>query len=366
MSSFLLRSAIALLFYFGGSAEAHKYNIPAKVQPGTAIADLVYSSSLGLDALKISSVTNTSWDWWYFDVVSLNPDDRSSFTVVFYAASYNALPTFLPASDAATWVQIIGSYPNGTLWGSTDTIDTNGATVTIGQDFTEGVWADSGFSWTGSSSEYLISIDSPALGVKGTMSLNAIAPSHLPCGEVTNDGTMLLGGQVGWVNIIPDAVAVVDLVVGGEPFKFSGSGYHDKNWAGVPFATDVQSWYWGHARFGPYSIVWFDMLDLNGTEHVSAYVARDDKIELASCVPNAIKVRPVPDVYPPTLSTPDPTGYQISIESAPKMNVTIGSLVRLVADIPSYGRFSGNVTAVVEGGKVYHGTGLMEQFKLTE
>ncbi|KAF7323457.1 hypothetical protein HMN09_00126700 [Mycena chlorophos] len=366
MSSFLLRSAIALLFWFGVSAEAHKYNIPAKVQPGTAIADLVYSSSLGLDALKISSVTNTSWDWWYFDVVSLNPEDRSSFTVVFYTASYNALPTFLPASDAATWVQIIGSYPNGTLWGSTDTIDTNGATVTIGQDFTEGVWADSGFSWTGSSSEYLISIDSPALGVKGTMSLNAIAPSHLPCGEVTNDGTMLLGGQVGWVNIIPDALAVVDLVVGGEPFKFSGSGYHDKNWAGVPFATDVQSWYWGHARFGPYSIVWFDMLDLGGTEHVSAYVARDDKIELASCVPNAIRVRPVPDVYPPTLSTPDPTGYQISIESAPKMNVTIGSLVRLVADIPSYGRFSGNVTAVVEGGEVYHGTGLMEQFKLTE
>ncbi|KAF7308245.1 hypothetical protein HMN09_00672400 [Mycena chlorophos] len=370
MASFRASIAVALLCCFSESVRAatheHTYSVPAAVQSGPSASQLVYSSSLGLEAPKISSVSNTSFDWWYFDAVSSNPEDFSSVTVVFYTANSNSFP-FLPTMDTVTPVQISGSFPNGTLWGGAEFVGASGASVSISAEghSAKGVWHDTGFSWSASSaSEYHISVDSATLGIKGTISFKAVAPSHLPCGKVENGTTMLLGGQIGWAISVSDSDSFVDLRIGDEQLKFQGLGYHDKNWANIPFTTHVQSWYWGHARVGPYSIVWFDMLDLNNTEHVSAYVSRGDEILVGSCNPGTIQVRPQPMAYPPTLSTPDPTGYQISIPSE-KMQVTVGGLVPLIGANPEYVRFFGNLTAVVDGGKVYHGTGLMEQFKLT-
>ena len=74
------------------------------------------------------------------------------------------------------------------------------------------------------------------------------------------DDTALVMPHVGWSNAVPGAGTHVSLDVRGTRLEFDGFGYHDKNWGDIPFAEAVQSWYWGHAQLGPYTLVWFDAL----------------------------------------------------------------------------------------------------------
>ena len=60
---------------------------------------------------------------------------------------------------------------------------------------------------------------------------------------------------------MPDADATVDLTVGGVPLQFAGAGYHDSNWGADPFVGNLAHTYWGHARVGPFSVVFSDALD---------------------------------------------------------------------------------------------------------
>lgn len=98
--------------------------------------------------------------------------------------------------------------------------------------------------------------------------------------------------HIGWANAIPDANATADFTVSGKKLQFDGYGYHDKNWADQPFAANVHSWYWGHGRLGPYSIVWFDVVGADGNEYISSYAALNGQIIATSCSPGSIMVRP--------------------------------------------------------------------------
>ncbi|KAF7308243.1 hypothetical protein HMN09_00672200 [Mycena chlorophos] len=363
-SAFLVQVAVGLQWVqsaHAGASSAHVFNIPAPVQPGNSTANYVFSSSSGgIDGPKVAPITNSTFQWWYFDVVSTEPGDHSYFVGVFYTTAPPAFP-LLSASDLVTPIHLSGAYSNGTLWSASTMA--NGATISVKGDTVSGVWNDSGMSWSASSaSQYLITIDAPTLGITGTITFNGIAPAHLPCGAPTNGATMLQFPQLGWTNAIPDADAVVDFQVNGESVVFKGSGYHDQNWSNVPLVTHVQSWYWGHGRVGPYSIVWFDGLDLNGTEHVSAYVAQDNKISFASCTLGSIQVRPIPDAYPPVVSTPNPTGYTIDIPDACDggLKFEVGNLTLLGSPSDLYARFSGSLST----GK-HQGVAFLEQFKLT-
>lgn len=57
-----------------------------------------------------------------------------------------------------------------------------------------------------------------------------ITPPHSLCSDAANFSTNLaLGDQgLGWVGILPDAIAHVDVSVNGEKLMFEGYGYHDK------------------------------------------------------------------------------------------------------------------------------------------
>ena len=139
------------------------------------------------------------------------------------------------------------------------------------------------------------------------------------------------------------------------------------------FTSLVASWYWGHGRIGEYSIVWFDFLDPAGTEAVSAYIAKDNEVLIASCTLASISVRPIGQnaTYPPLVGTGNPSGYHIEVDLGQDGTLTadvevLGSLIEVN---PEYGRFVGKMTGEVVplDGDVttgLAGMALFEQFKL--
>lgn len=127
--------------------------------------------------------------------------------------------------------------------------------------------------------------------------------------------------------------------------------------------------------------MWFDYLDLAGAEHVSVYLARDNKIVGASCALGSVVVRPAGNTtYPPTLGTPRPEGYRVSVEldgaetgGAGKVELELTATVTapLVGANPAYARAMGTVSGVISGGAdsetagKLEGVALFEQFQLT-
>lgn len=178
--------------------------------------------------------------------------------------------------------------------------------------------------------------------------------------------------HVFWSNAIPDADAIVDVTFAdGTAMQFTdGVGYHDKNWGDEPFANVVGSWYWGHAHLGSYSLVWFDILGLDGTEYFSGYVAEDGNILPTSCTENAVTVRPwgANDTYPPTPSSGIMQGLEVtfSLDNGTTLsaNVTRGTIV-MDYDDSVYIRALASVSGGIDGGETYEGRGIFEQFALT-
>ena len=171
--------------------------------------------------------------------------------------------------------------------------------------------------------------------------------------------------HIGWANAVPDSNAEVNMYINGTALSFNGYGYHDKNWGDIPFTEATSSWYWGHGRLGPYSIVWFDALDWSGNEYVSGYVTKGSTVLEASCTSGAVTVRPygANSAYPPIAGTNPPTGYDINFNlgSAGTFNVTsVVAGVQIL--VPNYGRYIGPISGTI-GGVNYTGTALYEEFK---
>ncbi|KAJ6454452.1 hypothetical protein C8R47DRAFT_997241 [Mycena vitilis] len=278
------------------------------------------------------------------------------------------------------------TFPNGTqIFVETQA---DAATVTTDGDFSSGDWHDSGFAWRyAPDSGYEIVIDVPYSQIKGSINFQPVrmglqlCERALTCLSVPprttparNGENIEVGPQLGWANAVPDAVSTVDLVVNGTRLSFKGAGYHDKNWSNQPLVTNLASWYWGHGRIGPYSIVWFDFLALNGTEYVSAYASKDDSILVASCQPDSIRVRPSGQnsTYPPLSSTGPPSGYHITLdlgrEGSLELNMTVEAQIAAIPPIytRSTGRITGGLTTAGRAVKEMTGVALFEQFALTE
>jgi hypothetical protein len=115
--------------------------------------------------------------------------------------------------------------------------------------------------------------------------------------------------------------------------------------------------------------VWFDFLALNGTEYVSAYIAKDGDILAASCSADSIQVRPigVNDDYPPTVFSGIPGGFEIRAD--------LGELGTLVVNVTTetvlfnglglYNRLAGSMIGRLNDGDLMTGgVSLYEQFKL--
>lgn len=126
----------------------------------------------------------------------------------------------------------------------------------------------------------------------------------------------------------------------------------------------MDSWYWGHGRLGPYSIVWFDIIGTDGKEHVSSYATLNGEVVSSSC--SGIKVRPTGanSEYPPLTTSGNPEGYHIELDltNGQVLEVNVTTTLVTTDDPGLYSRFTGAISGGVQGSTVYHGVALYEQF----
>lgn len=322
---------------------------------------------------------------YYFDVVSKTED--SYISVMLYDTGPD---TFLFSYVEGPFTALInGSFSNGTAF-HVLVPATGGISVSASDaDGIHANWMGSGFSFTGSSLtngrpvEYELKVDAPEYGVQGTVKFKAVsklafmprlcanesqtALPHYPCSSVLGAGASeMLLPHIFWANAVPDAHAVVDLVINGSHLSIlDGIGYHDKNWGDRPIGYAVSSWTWGHARLGPYSLVWYDALDWKGTEYVSGYVAKHGKILMNSCEPQAVSARPwgANNTYPPVVGTGSPQGLELVFGLGDERliaNVTSGPTV--VNTAGTYMRILGAVVGGI-GRECYKGKVLLEELK---
>jgi hypothetical protein len=176
----------------------------------------------------------------------------------------------------------------------------------------------------------------------------------------------LLLPHLHWSNAVPDAQAIVNLDINGTTFGFTdGVGYHDKNWGDKSVITSPKYWDWGHAQLGPFSIVWYDLLDYNNTEHTYAYVAKHGDISLTSCAKNALKVRQwgTNTTYPPSFGIAKAAGLTARFDlGGGQFLVANLTKEQIVHDEIVYARALGSVTGGIEGQQVYKGRGHYEEF----
>lgn len=337
---------------------------PNTVHAGNSVAQFV-SGSAGFDGPKVTPNNGTSYDWWYFDAVSA--ENNCSIVIVFYIATNTGFPFVL--SGSALSIDFFATFENGTTVVFPINSQPSGeAIIVTNGNGSTGYWNSTGAQWVGtaSMSSYVITINSPTLGIKGSLTLNSVSPAHYPCGPIASGANLEVSPNIGWANAVPDANALADFTINGTPIQFTGPGYHDKNWGVQPFGANVDSWYWGHGRLGPYSLVWFDIVGADGNEYVSSYAALDGTIIASSC--SGIKVRPTGQnsQYPPAVSTGNPEGFHIDLDlpsgQVLEVNVTT-SLV--VVDVGLYARYTGELSGGVQGSTVYTGVALYEEFKLT-
>ncbi|KAK9480216.1 hypothetical protein V1514DRAFT_189721 [Lipomyces japonicus] len=318
--------------------------------------------STAFDGPKVSAVNGSTFDWWYFDVVSA----KASISLVFQTGT-TASVGYPSVLELTNYIQVAGIWPNGTQF-SVPFVPSGPAVVTTVGDGSSANFTGTGFSWTSTPnlSKYFITIDAlETYGIKGTISFRSLAPAHYGLGSVADrSSSELLTPKLGWANAVPDAESHVDLIVGGEQLKFSGRGYHDKNWGSQALNDIVENWYWGHAAVGPYSIVFFDALDHNGVEYTAAYIAESGSpIKVG---PTAI-VRPFGDgiTYPQTNSSIIPDGFNIVIDVGSRGVFEFNTTSRIIAetlDDGGYGytRAQAHFVGGQVGGKKYTGYGLWD------
>ncbi|GME52757.1 beta-eliminating lyase [Neofusicoccum parvum] len=261
-------------------------------------------------------------------------------------------------------------------------MDANGATVTTerGKDGVSGDWEGTGISFRSEDgmNRYIVSVDSPELGITGEMILNTVAPSHYPCtSNIANADTEMIP-TIGWANAIPDSNASAHFTIRDEAtnstqvIEFSeGIGYHDKNWGSTAFSEATSGWEWGHGRVGPYSVVWFDAVDWDNTEYVSGYVAKDGEILSAGCHASSLKARPevsngAEGDFPPLAISTIPTGFilEFEMEDGNVLAVKTSNDVPL-AGTGSYRRWLGSLTGSLGGdSETFEGHGLWEMFNI--
>ncbi|KAK5132436.1 hypothetical protein LTR08_009047 [Meristemomyces frigidus] len=297
----------------------------------------------------------------------LTEGDLSSVVATFYTASPAG---FAALSNTTTILEasLTGTLADGSPFSFS--IFPAEASVVAEIDGSTGYWGPSA-SWSSSpdAKHWTIHFNSSSDNVSGSMTLTSLAPPHLPCGAVKSGATEMLMPHIGWANAVPDAVAHVHFHINGTELAFTGPGYHDKNWGDRQFFESVGSWYWGHGRLGPYSIVWFDARTETGVEHFSAYVAKDGKIVTGSCANGSVVARPWggEDMYPPPATTQNPDGFELRFADVEgrELVVNVTTAVTLVDFGAVYERWTGTLEGgFLDGKGHWKGLALLEEFKI--
>ncbi|GJC97821.1 hydroxyneurosporene synthase [Colletotrichum higginsianum] len=206
-----------------------------------------------------------------------------------------------------------------------------------------------------------------SIGIKGNVVLKSRALARYPCNFNVPGVNQELLPHLSWSNAVPDAEATVNLDINGTSLSFSnGIGYYDKNWGDAPVYTKSRSWDWGHARFGPYSVVWFDILDRTNTERFHAFVAKDGNPVLLSCADSILQVRQWGGdaAYPPVsgLGHVDGLTARFTLEDGQVLvaNVTTDLLIENLGG-GIFTRAIGSVKGGVVGQEIFEGRAMYDE-----
>ena len=171
-----MRSNISLfvvlqLFLTAGAFVTATKVIPPTPGVGATTAEFYSGESPFFDGPKLDFVNGTSFDWWYFDTVS--SDGTYQLTITFFntVATTLGFGSLFPSTN---FVSFTAYFPNGTEYQQFDFAGP--AIVTDGPFGIEGNWTGTGFTFVGSAdlSCYEINIDSPALGIQGSVVFDSV------------------------------------------------------------------------------------------------------------------------------------------------------------------------------------------------
>ncbi|KAG8162437.1 hypothetical protein KVR01_008202 [Diaporthe batatas] len=365
LGSALLTASLAQAKPYGGGVT--KSTLPFSLFEGDVTPEDI-SVEGGLDWPKLApGVNGTTYDWWYFDVVSAT--DNTAVTVVLYNFANGTLA--VPYLGGPLLADLIVTFENGTSVRKF-TAANKGADFQISDKGIASQWNsdESQYSFTGTSLDepnpvYTISIDDPVNSVSGSIKFNSVSPPHYPC-DVNKAGVSEdLFPNVWWANAVPDSDASVDLVIDGEEYHLQGYGYHDKNWGVDSLDKTTKTWYWGHGRVGPYSMVWFDAVEKAGKEHFSSWLVKDGEVLAMSCADQASVVRPWGNnsLYPPTTGLTQPSGYTIRFDLGDDKAFVANFTSKVVSlDMDIYKRQIGPLVGGIEGEEQFEGMSQCEQF----
>ncbi|EEU43350.1 uncharacterized protein NECHADRAFT_82547 [Fusarium vanettenii 77-13-4] len=317
-----------------------------------------------LDGFKMSTpAARKSADFWYFDVFS-KATNQTLNIVFFNSGEFKQYPH--PLS-----VQVSGVFPNGTDF-YYEALADEGVSITNSPQGIQGEWGGIG-SFKGSSLEkpnveYSIKLDSPDMGISGKIKFKSMTPAHYPCdlyGAIGVTQNLLPG--LYWANAVPDAETVVDLKVKDTAIQFKdGVGYHDKNWGNQSIIDGPKYWDWGHGRFGPYSVVWYNLLDYEGKETRRSFVVKDRKVLMVSCDPKSMEVRQKGGkaAWPPTTGLLETDGLSIhyTLPDGQELNVDVTTEIIVRDESGAYQRANGIIKGGIKGKETFKGKAHYEEF----
>lgn len=129
--------------------------------------------------------------------------------------------------------------------------------------------------------------------------------------------------------------------------------------------TNVATWYWGHAHFGPYSLTFLDILHLDSSpERISVYIAKNGVILGVECIGATVRPYGANSEFPPLAGDGNPTGWIVTADLGGQGVFEAKLATRLeVAGYPAlYSRVLSDVSGGFKGKTQYSGIGMNEQF----
>lgn len=219
MKGHTMRAIICTLTALWGATAStlppRSYFFPAGQVNGTSSSD----TEVGLaafDGPHITLANGSASNGWYFDAVS---EDATAAVLATFALGY---------SKESHGILLTIALPNGTTYENNVSVGAlHMRTVGDGsRSYVEG----GGMSWFAAPdlSAYNLTLDLPALGISGSITMRSRAPAHVACGLNSPGASLQWTSTLGYCNPVPDADVSATLLINGSLLSFQGSGYHDQ------------------------------------------------------------------------------------------------------------------------------------------
>ena len=196
------------------------------------------------DGYRAATTAADTFEWWYFD---MQFDDGSTLVVTF-----SNKPHTEPSGPIRPTLLVIWQLADGTSRRLTPVFDaadfsaaTDRCAVRIGSS-----------TVVGALDTYTMHVE--ADGIVADVTMTRGAPSWRPGAGITYFDAAKTH-YLAWVVPVPYGTVEATITEGGETRQLRGSGYHDHNWGNKLMGSFLDSWFWGRAHVGDYTLVYVRM-----------------------------------------------------------------------------------------------------------